>query len=196
MAVLVQSAHAWPQQEQQEHQQSSQLQQQALQPRPSTPPSSQPEASNGPKPKKVWTNEDVTSLRSPTDIYLAEKEAQEAAHAEAAAKRADLERQIKEAGLTMELPPTTGETQQSIKTKEERTIGFEQRLDLLNDELSDAESAQKAAIRRQIETVTSDLKKIHLEIKVLRSHLEDLSKNTPGERRSVPPALSSPQNMQ
>jgi hypothetical protein len=180
-----------PQQSAQSQQQSSESQQQASeQPKPPETPA-QPAAS-GPKPRKIWSNDDVVSLRTPADNYLAEKEMQKAADAEAATKKAELARQIKEAGLIVELPSTREETEGLIKIKEEQAKDLQVRLDLLNHDLPEAEATKKAPIQLQIEAVSHDLRKIQLEIKVLQSHLETFPKAVPGEAVSTPPTPPAP----
>jgi hypothetical protein len=177
-----------------QEQQTSQAQQQASQPQQSPQVSPLPQDSSAPKPKKVWTNEDVVSLRSPADTYQAEKEAQQAADAEAAIKKAELAKQIKEAALTIKLPSTPEETQQSIKDKEGRIRDWQERLDRLNRTLPDALEPQKAATQKLIEEFTGDMQKDQLELKVLRDHLEDLTKTNSSEPSAAPPTPPSPEN--
>ena len=189
-AGFSQSAHAGWWQEQQ----TSQAQQQTSEPQKIPQPSPQAPDPSTPKPKKVWTNDDMPTLRSPADTYLAEKEAQEAAAAEAASKRAELEKQIKQAGLTIDLPPTAEETQRLIKTKQERIKELKDHLDLLNQGLPDAPENQKAANQRQIEEFTGDSKKLQLEVKVLEDHLQSLAKTAPSAPPSAVPAPPSREN--
>jgi hypothetical protein len=192
-----QSTHVRQQQEQQQdRQQTSESPQQSSQPQPVTQPSPQPDASNRPKPKKVWTNDEVVTLRSPADKYQADKEAQDAADAETAVRKADLAKQVKEAGLTLELPATPEETRRSIKSKEEQIKDLEQRLDLLNHEPPDADGSKKEAIQKQIEGFSGDLRKAQLELKVLQEHLRDLTKTAPPEPTSVTPWAPAPENPQ
>jgi hypothetical protein len=169
-------------------QQTSETQQQASQPQQNPQPSPPPQDPSVPKPKKVWTNEDVISLRSPADTYRAEREAQEAAEAEAAVKKAELAKQIKEAGLTIKLPSTPEETRQLIKDKKEQITALQERLDRLTHDLPDALEPQKTAIQKQIEALAVDVPKDQLELKVLQGHLEDLVKTAPGMPPSGPPA--------
>jgi hypothetical protein len=174
-----------------QEQQTQQAQQQTSEPQKNPQPPQPPDPS-APKAKKVWTNDDMPSLRSPADTYLAEKEAQEAAAAEATSKRAELEKQIKQAGLTIDLPPTAEETQRLIKTKQERIKELKDHLDLLNQGLPDAPENQKAANQRQIEEFTGDSKKLQLEVKVLEDHLQSLAKTAPSAPPSAVPAPSAP----
>jgi DNA repair exonuclease SbcCD ATPase subunit len=189
-AGFSQSAHAGWRQEQQ----TSQAQQQTSEPQKSPPPWPQAPDPSTPKLKKVWTNDDMPSLRSPADTYLAEKEAQESADAEAATKRAELEKQIKRAGLTIDLPATAEETQRMIKSKQERIKELKDRLDQLNQSPLDAPENQKAANQRQIEEFTGDSEKLQLEVKVLQDHLQSLAKPAPSSPPSTLPTPPSPEN--
>jgi hypothetical protein len=189
-AAASQSSYAGQQQEQQ----TSQAQQRASQPQQNPQSSPQPQDPSRPKPRKIWTNDDVISLRSPADIYQVEKEAQEAADVEEAAQKADLEKQVKQAGLTIKLPPTSDETQRSIQEKEERIKDLQERLDRLNHALPDAPEPQKTTTQKLIETFTGDLHKAQLELKVLQNHLKTLTKTPPGESPPSPTTPPSPEN--
>jgi hypothetical protein len=189
LAGLSSSAYAGWRQEQQ----TREAQQQTAEP-PKSPQPPQPPDPSAPKPKKVWTNDDMPSLRSPADTYLAEKEAQESADTEAAGKRAELEKQIKEARLTIDLPLAAEETQRLIKSKQERIKELKDRLELLNQGLPDAPENQTAANQRQIEEFTGDSKKLQLEVKILQDHLQSLAKTAPSKPPAAPPAPPSPEN--
>jgi len=188
-AALSLCAHAGASQEQQ----SSQTEQQSSPPEQTPQPAPPIPDPAGPKPRKIWTNDDMVSLRSPADNYQAEKEAQQAAAAEAAVKKSELAKQIKDAGLTIKMPPTPEETQALIKDKEEQIKDLRERLDRSNQDFSEAEGSKKAAIQLQIEALSTDLTKIQLEVKALRSHLEELAKAAPSESISTPVTPPSPQ---
>jgi hypothetical protein len=179
-----------------QEQQTSPAQQQASQPQQNPQPAPQIQDPSAPKPKKVWSNDDVVSLRTPADIYQAEREAQQAADAEAAAKKSELAKHGKDDGLTIKFPSTPGETEALIKDKEERIKDLRARLDRSNQDLPEAEGSKKAAIQLQIEALSSDLTKTQLEIKALRNHLEELAKATIGDSGSTPMTPSTPQNPQ
>jgi|HubBroStandDraft_1064217.scaffolds.fasta_scaffold29667_3 hypothetical protein len=191
-AALSQPAYAGRPQEQQ----SSQSQQQSQPPpspapAPSAQPASDPAQQIGALPvkrRKVWTNDDVEVLRTPADIYRAEKEAQEAADTEAAAKKAELAKQVKEAGLTMKLPATPGETLRLIKDKEEQIKDLQDVMDRLSHDLQDAPADQKVKIEEQMQVFTRDSQKAQLELKVLQEHLQNLPKPKPDEPPAPPPA--------
>jgi hypothetical protein len=139
-----------------------------------------------PKPKKVWTNDDVVSLRTPADIYLEEKEAQQAADAEAAAKKAALAKEMKDAGISLELPPKADATQQLIDDREDHLKDFRQRVDLLHHDLLDAPAEKKEVMQKQLENFTREVRKTELELKILREHLEELNKVKAAELPSSP----------
>jgi hypothetical protein len=181
----------------QERQQSQS--QQASPPPPPPPQNSQPSSQQmspaeqlASKHRRVWTNDDLIALRSPMDIYLMQKEAQEAADAEAAAEKAAIAEQIKEAGLAMTLPSTAEETQRLIETKQDQIKDFQDGMDRLNKDLPDAPPDRKPEIQKQIETLKGYLQKAQLEVSLLRDHLQDLAKTLPSETPPAPPAPSSP----
>jgi hypothetical protein len=174
-----------------EAQQTQEAQQQTSEPQKNPQPPQHPDPS-APKAKKVWTNDDIPSLRSPAETYLAKKEAQEAAAAEAASKRAELEKQIKQAGLTIDLPPTEGETQRLIKSKQERVQELKDHLMALTQSIPDAPENQKAANQKQIEEFTGESQRLQMEIKVLQNHQQSLVKTPASEPPSAPGTPPSP----
>lgn len=187
--VLSQSAYAG-----QQEQQPSQAQQQDS--RPQQDPQTSPESSHpsDPKPRKVWSNDDVVSLRSPADNYQVEKEAQQAADAKAAARKADLAKRVKQAGLTLELPPTSEETQRLIKDREGRIKDWQERVQRLSQDLVGAPADLKASAQKQIEAFTADSQKAQLEVEVLQDHLQELAKATP-KHNEAPPAPPTPPSL-
>lgn len=158
---------------------------------PSSPQIALPEQTASKK-HRVWTNDDVVSLRSPADTYLAEKEAQQAAHAEEAAKKLALAKQMKEAGVTLDLPSTSEETQRLIKAKQDQIRDFQDAIDRLNKDLPDALQDRKPEIQKEIETFKGYLQKAQLELSVLQDHFQDLAKTQPSETPPSPPAPSPP----
>jgi|HubBroStandDraft_6_1064221.scaffolds.fasta_scaffold82008_2 hypothetical protein len=139
------------------------------------------------KPKKVWTNEDVVSLRTPADTYQAEKEAHAAAEAEAVAREASQAKLIKDAGLTVKLPATAEETQLMIKTKQGEISEEQAGIERMNNELPSTPEDQKAAVKKEIDRVTADLQKDRVELEVLQNHLQKLKKTTANQSSAVPP---------
>lgn len=142
-----------------------------------------------PKQHKVWSNEDVVSLRTPEDTYLVEKEAQEAAAAEAAAREAAADKLTKELGLTMTFPATPEETQQGIEVREQQMKEDRATLERLNRELPEISAERKSEKQKEIERVTNDLQTACIEIRLLQNHLQKLTKPPATE---TSPALPSP----
>jgi hypothetical protein len=178
----------WQAQEQpssQIQQQPPQQQQSAQQPS-NSQPSQQPEA----KQKKVWTNDDVVSLRSPADVYLAEKEAQDAAAAEAAAKGAAKTKLVDGAEPTEKLPSSGLETQKLIAAKESQIADDQQALDRYTAELPTEPAERKDRMQEEIKRITGDLPKERLKLKMLQEHLDELNKaQLNGTTAPPPPSL-------
>jgi hypothetical protein len=135
------------------------------------------------KRRKIWTNDDVILLRTPADDYLVEKEARQAAEAEAAAKSAAQPNSMKEVTPEGELPTTVEETELLIKNKEQDISDDQASLDNLNTELANAPDEQKKAKQRGIEIVAAELDRARNELKALQDHLVNLHN---------PPATKSP----
>jgi hypothetical protein len=185
--------HASPFQ-QQEQQQS----QQSPPPSSAAPTSSQPApdpaTSIGPLPvkrRKVWTNDDVVVLRTPTDNYLAEKEAKQAAEAEAAAKEAAaMASAEKEAPLGIKLPATVEETEKALQTArddvQEETVILAQ----MYKELPVAPSEQQTEKQKDIDRLTANIDTSQRKVKALQQHLQALRAKSHSEN---PPAPSEPQ---
>ena len=186
---LVPLAHASLVERPQEQQSSRTQPPQSSQPPPQQ--SSPPEKPTS-KPKKVWTNEDVVSLRTPADTYQAEKEAQAAVEAEAVAKEAAHAALIRDAGLTIELPATAEETQRMIKTKQGEISDEQAGIERMNNELPSTPEDQKVAVQKEIDRVTADLQKDRVELEALQNHLQKLNKTPENQSSPVPPLQPPP----
>ncbi len=174
--------------------QEQQQSQQTPPPPPAPPQNSQPASQQTPqidqlpvKRRKVWTNDDVVSLRTPTDNYLVEKEAREAAEAEAAAKSAAQPKSIVEAPAEIKLPTSIEETQLLIKNKEQDITDAQTSLVSLNAELATVPEEQKKAKQKEIEIVAAELDRARNELKVLQSHLVELHKPPASQPPAAPP---------
>ncbi len=180
---------------------SSQSQQQSAQQEAAQPPETAPAQTSAtpaqqpaPKHKKVWTNDDVVSLRSPADNYVIEKEAREAAVAKAAVREEAIAKLVKKEDLAIELPSTMEKTQELIDTKQSQISDLQDGMDLLNKDLPGAAPDRKPGMEKQIEILKADIEKANLEIKLLKDHLKDLANNKPSEPSPAPPTPPSPQN--
>lgn len=175
-------ASATPQQEQQQSQPPPQQNPQPSSQQPTTT------AQQAPKQRKVWTNEDLILLRTPADIYLLEKEAREAAEAEAAKIAAEA-KPVTEAPLEIKLPASIEETQLLLKNKEQEIADKQAALASLKDELPNTAPEQKTAKQKEIDVLSADLETAEKERKALQDNLERLNK-PPGA--STPPTISTP----
>jgi hypothetical protein len=186
---------------QQQEQQQSQSQQQPPSPPPSTtpPPSSQPASDPVPpigalpvKRRKVWTNDEVVVLRTPADSYQVEKEAKQAADAEAAAKEARQKaagKTEKESSLDIKLPATPEETKMMLKSalddiQEETVI-----VNKLQKDLLDAPAGQQAEKQKEIDRLSASLETLRRNVKALQDHLLTFPEKPQGEN---PPAAPQP----
>jgi len=151
-----------------------------------SPPDQQPA-----KKHKVWTNDDVVSLRTPADVYLAVKEAREAAAAESAAKVAAKAKLVDGAGPTERLPATVEETRKLIAAKESQIADNQQALDRYSAELPNEPAERKDRMQEEIDRITAGLPKERSELKVLQDHLEKLTKTQLNEATAPPPVPPS-----
>lgn len=166
------------------------------QPPPAQPPSqstaareaqtAQGESPKG-KTKKVWTNDDLITLRTPMDIYLLEKEAQAAAEAEVAAEKAAQEKLGKEAPPAPELPASREDTLKLIDAKTTEISEDQATLDRYTAEVDNEPPDRKEQMQAEINRITGELPKKKLELKTLQDHLEELTKAQPAEASAPPP---------
>src|SRR5258708_9727307 len=119
--------------------------------------------------KKVWTNNDLESSRSPMDQYLVDKEAREAADAAQAAADA-LASQQALAGIKM--PATVEETQRAIDNAHQDINDEKDAIDRLNKEFETAPDEQKAGIQREIDRHTTGVQTSQQELKALQEQLK------------------------
>jgi len=159
------------------------------------PQSSAPQASAPDPPvakqRKIWTNDDVVQLRTPADNYLAEKEAREAAKAEAAAQSVAHPKAGGEAPAETPLPTSPEETQLLIKNKEQDISDDQAALTTLNQELANVPEVQKKAKQKQIEIVAAELDRARHELKTLQDHLVAL-RIQPASESAVAPQPPPP----
>jgi hypothetical protein len=127
--------------------------------------------------KKVWTNDDLESSRSPMDQYFVDKEAREAADTAQAAADAALSSQVP---LAIRLPPTADETRRAIDETLQDINDQTDALDRLNKELESAPDEQKAGIQREIDRHTTGVQTSRQELRALQDHLKQLNSKSPG----------------
>lgn len=172
-----------------------QEQQQSQQPPPPTsaqnskPASQQSSALDQPASKqhRVWTNDDLILLRTPADIYLLEKEAKEAAEAEAAADEAAAKSE-KQAPPGIKLPATREESEKLLKETQDDIQEETDAVNKLHKELLDTPNEQQAEKQKQIDRITDDLETLQKNLKALQDHVQTL----PGKQQENPPAAPQP----
>jgi hypothetical protein len=145
------------------------------------PPSSEPQqAALPPQPHKIkiWTNDDIVTLRTPADIYILEKEAKAAADeaqtlmscfapGPADAKVEDTQKEIDAAS-------------QSIRDAEAAVTQARKALDAAPETL-------KARNRTELERRTLELDAYRDQLKFLQQRLQKLNAQPFGETPAVPP---------
>jgi len=178
----------------QQERQQSQSEQQPPPPRtaqlasPQAPPADQSTA----KQRKVWTNDDVILLRTPADIYLLEKEAKEAAEAEAASKDAALKAAAmsgNEPALDIKLPDTPEETEKMLKSSQADLQEETDVLGKLRKEVLDTPEEQQPEKQKQIDHLAGNLETLQRDVKALQEHLQTLREKSQSEN---PPAPAPP----
>jgi hypothetical protein len=157
-----------------------------------------PEPSVRPQPastKKVWTNDDVGSLRTPADIYLEEKKLQaEKAEKEAKAKAVT----VQEDPSAVKPDPTAHPPRLSNpKTPEaaDEMIAWEQRdidaqgeyVDRLRKQLDESPAAEKAHIQELIEERTRIIAETKAEQLGLKQQKKQLEKKRDAAQPEQPP---------
>jgi hypothetical protein len=176
----------------QQEQQQSQSQQQT--PPPPTPPENAQPApqptSPAAKQKKVWTEEDVISLRTPADNYQVEKEAKEAAAKEAALRAAA--KPLKQPTLDPKLPATAEETEKKLKETQLYIQEETDALDKLHKDLQDVPTEQQAQKQEEIDRVNRLLEASQRDLKALQEHLQTFQEKPQGEAPPVAPQPPPP----
>jgi hypothetical protein len=124
------------------------------------------------KVKKVLTNDDLVSSRSPIDQYLLDKEASEAA-ASAQAIADELASQQALAGIKM--PATVEETRRAIRDAHQDINDEKDAIDRLNKEFETAPDVQKAGIQRELNRHATGVQTSQQELRALQDHLKQLN---------------------
>jgi hypothetical protein len=144
-----------------------------------------------PKKKKVWTNDDVVSLRTPADNYQLEQEQNAAAEAAATAKQAATRtagKSEKQATLDTKLPDSIDETESMIKDTEDDIAGGTAILEKMRKEIESAPVAQQGEKQKQIDRLSASIESSRRNLKVLQDHLEALKHKPAPENPPAPPS--------
>ncbi len=130
------------------------------QPAQNTPPEKQTSKATAAKPSRVWTNDSITSLRSPEDVYVEQQQEKAAEAAQAAAKQAAAKsKPQKPIGAPAALSnPKTPESADKMIAWEDRDIQAEQQfLDTLKQRLDNAPLDQKAQLEKLVQQHEQEL---------------------------------------
>ncbi len=162
-------------------------------PPPSTKPASEPALPIGELPvkrRKVWTNDDVVTLRTPADNYEIEKEAEEAADAAAAKKEAAIRvalKSEKQPPLDIKLPANAEETKQMIKNTQSDVHEETVVLQKLHQELLVAPASEQPQKQKDIDGLNALIDKSQRDLKALQDHLQSFPTKPQAENPPTPP---------
>jgi hypothetical protein len=144
------------------------------------------------KRRKVWTNDEVTSLRTPADQYQAEKEQKEAADAAAAAREAAIRaaaKSGKQPPLDIKLPSTVEATEEMLKNTQDDIQETAVVLEKMRKEFLDAPEEQQPDKQKEIDHITAALGTLRRNAKALQDHLQAITPKPPPE---TPPPPTPP----
>ena len=147
-----------------------------------------------PKAKRVWTNDDVTTLRQPADVYEEEKrkKAEEEAakskeKAAAGGAAADAAKQKPESPEEDFLPKTVEDAEKLVAAKQYEIGQQYEAIDLVKKELAEATTdASRAAFQKRIDQLTATLEESVAEMKAVDGRLLELKAKPPASPK--PPA--------
>lgn len=143
-------------------------------------PPSQAEQKAASKPShKVWTDDDMSSLRSPADVYTDNKDAQRAAPAAATSApkpEASAKTDRRTAPPALSNPKTVADADAMIAW-EKRDIGAQtEYLEMLRKQIDEAAPEDKARLQKLLEDRTQLLAKTRAETEALETQKSELQK--------------------
>jgi hypothetical protein len=128
------------------------------------------------KPHKVWTEDDIESLRSPGDVYRLQKEAQAAA--QASNHEAAPNKLAPQTTVAIKQPATLEETERAIKDSQDDIQDQKDTLARLSQELRESPADQKAVREKEIERRTAVLQESQNQLKAFQVSRDDLARKT------------------
>ncbi len=146
------------------------------------PPKTEPDK---PKAKKVWTNDDVTTLRRPSDDYEEEKrkQAEEAAKAAQAKEKAAPGEAAAQKPISREeriLPKTLEEAEKRVAGKLYEIEQEQEYIERLRSELAEATTdAARAAHQKRIDAAIAVLEESRAELTKIDARLQEFRANPP-----------------
>lgn len=139
------------------------------------------------KPKKTWTDDDVTALRSPADNYKDAQQAQKAAAAAnttAAAQPAAASEQPHGRPPALSNPKTVDSADKMIAWEDSDLAAQQDFLDRLNTQLESASLDEREALQKKIADRERIIAETRKERDVLVSQKKDLEKKAAGTAAS------------
>lgn len=149
---------------------------------PSVPQQARPK----PRPKKIWTNEDIVALRKPVDLFLIEKEKQadqerKTREAEEAAKRAAPQggQPATTGQPAVQLPNTADGIDKRIAEVQEQLDALQQQLDDFEQQMANASEEERGLGNQKRGELMKQKEKLENEMQLLREKLEKLRPQNP-----------------
>lgn len=140
------------------------------------------------KPRKVWTDDDVSTLRTPADRYAEAKAAQEEAAAAAAKAKTDAAAPASQGSLPNGVKPAHGALSDPKSTEEaDKMITWENRdmdaqrdyISKIQDQLSTANGPERDHLLAEKARMEGVLAQTQQELKTLKTQKADLEKPKP-----------------
>jgi predicted translin family RNA/ssDNA-binding protein len=158
------------------------------------PPKTEPAK---PKAKRVWTNDDVTNLRQPSDVYAEEKrqQAEDAAKAKEKAAAGGAAAQQPASREDKILPKTLEEAEKRVAGKLYEIEQEQEYIDRLRGESADATTDEaRAAHQKRLDAALALLEESRAELKKIDARLQEFRANPPAPAPAAAPAdASSPE---
>jgi len=158
------------------------------------PPKTEPAK---PKAKRVWTNDDVTTLRQPSDVYEEEKrqQAEEAAKAKEKAAAGGAAAQKPASREDKILPKTLEEAEKLVAGKLYEIEQENEYIERLRSEFAEATTdAARAAHQKRLDAAIALLEESNAELKKIDGRLQELRSNPPAPGQPAASAdASSPE---
>ena len=141
------------------------------------------------KPHKVWTDDDVSTLRTPADRYADEKDAQDAAAAAAAARakeasatpaaKPNLPAGVKPAAKALSDPKSTEEADKMIAWQTRDVDAQSEYISKIQEQLSTASGPERDHLLAEKARMEGVLDKTQQELKTLKTQKVELDKPKP-----------------
>ena len=153
------------------------------------PPKTEPAK---PKAKKVWTNDDVTTLRQPSDVYEEEKRMkaeEEAAKAKEKPAAGDAAAQKPMSREERILPKTLEEAEKLVAGKLYEVEQEQEYIDRLRSEFAEATTdAARAAHQKRLDAALALLEESQAELKKIDARLQEFRANPPAPAAPADPS--------